>query len=188
MPAKFPERLFSDKEKRLICAFYPLSDTYAIAGLFGGKYSISQLHKCAQRMGLKKSKDTGVSTRSAGSKNMEKINRSRTRKRSIALGHQLVFLQRSERYQQDGKIITYTTKARFAWYKKTGRWPKKHEIITYQDGDADNLSPDNLKLSDKSRLIKGNAQQNLPEEIREVIKFKSLITRAINKRRKNERA
>lgn len=182
MPAKFPDRLFSDEEKKLIRAFYPWTDTHCLTKLFNGKYTLQQISRKAMAMKLRKSHTAGAPTRSPRVDNLKP----RSGKNKRTAGYQSIRLSRLHRFYRRGKLVKYATAAQYAYYKHYGRWPAEHEAIRFRDGDPGNISPQNLILSTKREVMQSNHLTNFPPEIKELIKIKGLITRSIKKRSKHD--
>lgn len=66
------------------------------------------------------------------------------------------------------------------WKTHNGSYPKKSEAIVFIDGDKQNCSIENLKLVSRCDLMKMNSVQNYPENVKEVIRLKSVLRRKLN--------
>ena len=72
---------------------------------------------------------------------------------------------------------------RETWKQHHGEYPPKGMAIVFNDGDKLNCYDiNNLSLISRKELMLRNNVQNLPEELKEVIRIKATITRRINER------
>jgi hypothetical protein len=70
------------------------------------------------------------------------------------------------------------------WEAANGPVPDTH-VLTFKDGNVENVAPENLELVPKQDWIKRYIpEQTLPPELAKVIRLKSALTRQINKRTK----
>lgn len=75
---------------------------------------------------------------------------------------------------------------RETWKQHHGEYPPKGMAIVFNDGDKLNCHDiNNLSLISRKELMLRNNVQNLPEELKEVIRIKATITRRINERATN---
>ena len=75
---------------------------------------------------------------------------------------------------------------RQTWKQHHGEYPPKGMAIVFNDGDKLNCHDiNNLSLISRKELMLRNNVQNLPEELKEVIRIKATITRRINERATN---
>lgn len=73
------------------------------------------------------------------------------------------------------------------WKKHHGEYPQRGTVLAFKDGNKQNCDIDNLELLTRKQLMARNTIQNYPEEIKEVIHLRAIITRKINdhKKRRN---
>lgn len=72
---------------------------------------------------------------------------------------------------------------RHLWMKANGPIPD-NMIIRFKDGNTLNCDLDNLELIDRKTHMKKNTFLNLPEDIREIMQLKRVLTRIINQKSK----
>lgn len=68
---------------------------------------------------------------------------------------------------------------REVWKRNYGN-PPKGSIIIFKDGNRNNCDIENLQLMTREQLMLENSGHNYPEEIKEVMRLKAVITRKIN--------
>lgn len=77
----------------------------------------------------------------------------------------------------------YVLMHHLVWELHYGPIPDKH-IVIFKDGNRENTDPANLELKSFEDRMKHNSYLRFPEELREVIILKALITKALKKRKK----
>ena len=70
------------------------------------------------------------------------------------------------------------------WERFRGPVPAGHAII-FRDGDPSHIRMPNLECVSRAELMRRNTIHQLPEDLKEVIRLKGAIKRAITKRRKD---
>jgi len=74
---------------------------------------------------------------------------------------------------------------RYLWEKKNGKIPKGYNVI-FKDNDHSNFSEDNFQLITDAELLSRNSIHNYPQELKDLIHTKAVLTRQINKLIKDE--
>lgn len=69
------------------------------------------------------------------------------------------------------------------WEEHHGPVPKAH-TVTFRNGDRSDIRIENLDLIHRRQLAQRNTVQRLPEELKQVIRLKAVVTRKINQRSK----
>lgn len=74
---------------------------------------------------------------------------------------------------------------REVWKREHGDYPPKNMSIVFIDGDRGNCDLDNLRLISKKEHLAKNSVHNLPEDIKEVIRLRGVLTRKINEKKQH---
>lgn len=72
---------------------------------------------------------------------------------------------------------------RHLWEKENGEIPEGFNVV-FKDGNRKNCVLDNLELISNEELMRRNTFLKYPEDIREIIKAKRVLTRIINQHEK----
>jgi hypothetical protein len=210
---KVIRRSWTDEEKETVVRMYPDHSTREIADLIGRK--LSQVYQIADRLGLKKTeayreqlkKEDGERLKSFGNKfrfkkghvpqnkgkGMPEEVREKVKKTWFPKGH----LPHNTNYDghirisKDGYQEIRVSAGRYRllhlvnWEKINGRLPQGH-CLWCLDGDKLNADPSNWELISRADNMRRNTVQRYPEEIREVIRMKAVLTRKINRYEKQD--
>jgi len=76
---------------------------------------------------------------------------------------------------------------RHVWIQNHGSIPHGHNVM-FKDGDRMNCALENLELISNTDKMIRNTVQRYPEEIRETIRMKAVLTRTIHKHEKHHRS
>lgn len=74
---------------------------------------------------------------------------------------------------------------REVWKRHFGEYPAKDMVIVFKDGNRLNTDISNLELISRRELMDRNTVQNYPEEVKEVVRLRGVLTRKINDRQKH---
>lgn len=99
----------------------------------------------------------------------------------------------SERVSKDGYIEVkmregirgWDMKHKVVWERHNGKVPKGNKI-SFRDGNTQNCDISNLYLVTYEDLMRKNTIHNYPEELRDVIRLRGVVTREINKQKKHK--
>ena len=71
---------------------------------------------------------------------------------------------------------------RYAWFLKTGRWPRNGYVVVRKNGDHFDVQDENLECISRKTLIRRNSYwTNYPPEVARLIQLKSAIRRQTNR-------
>lgn len=99
----------------------------------------------------------------------------------------------SERKTRDGYtaikvaegINQWKLKHKVVWEEHNGKVPRGYKI-SFRDNNPDNCDISNLYLVTCEDLMRKNTIHNYPEELRDVIRLRGVVTREINKQKKHK--
>lgn len=102
----------------------------------------------------------------------------------------------SERISKDGYVERKVTDLQgvknyravhlILWEAANGPLPAGH-AVAFKDGNKRNLTLDNLELISRADLMRRNTRHRLPEELKEVIQLRAVLTRIINQKQRGNR-
>lgn len=170
-----PPRRWSNEEDAIIAEHYPHTPTGELLDLFKCKADI--FYKHVEKLGIKKSE---VYTSEYG---FGKLKSPVGTERVICTGEVLV---KTLPGQGRCERTDWAFKRRVVWEKANGPIPDGH-MIMHRDGNRLNCELENLECIRRGDFLKKHGLSSLPPELVEIINLKGTITRAINRRLKNER-
>lgn len=203
------KRPWSDSEKALLRAKYPDTSTTELAREMGR--TIGQLHQAATRFGLKKSAAYMAGPHAfllrrengAGSEHRFKAGIPPWNKGLKGVnGHSDSCFKPGHRPQSWRPIGSERTMKGYlqqkvtdtgekhkdwvgahvqAWTEANGPVPDGH-VVAFKDGDKQKREIENLEVLTRRELLERNSVQRFPEELRELIHLKGVLTRRINDR------
>lgn len=81
-------------------------------------------------------------------------------------------------------LCAWRQKHQVVWESHNGKVPRGHRI-SFRDGNPLNCEIDNLYLVTVEEMMRRNTIHNYPEEIREITHLRAVVTREINKQKRN---
>lgn len=200
-----PRQYWTPEQEAIVREHYADSPSGQLEQLLGGLFNTRQIGHKAKRMGIRKSQayremlgcsETG--RRIAGSSPWNKgtnftaggrssLHRFKTG--SVPKNYRPVG---STRINVDGYVEIKIAEGKLQWRalhwenwkQHYGEYPPKGSALIFKDGNKQNCAIDNLELLTRKQLMQRNSIQNYPEEIKEVIHLRAVITRKINDHKK----
>lgn len=160
---------WSEDQKEILRKRYPHDHLDTISTLLNGTYSHSQIRRKVNAMGLRRNPNRSAVDVPTG-KNHYKWQPVGT----IRKGENGMLKIKSH----EG-VRPWPNLSNYNWEQVNGKVPAGHMII-FKDRDISNADISNLECIPMSENLSRNSIHNLPEEIKEVIRLKSRITRKIN--------
>lgn len=72
--------------------------------------------------------------------------------------------------------------SRYVWWRETGRWPRRDEVVRAKNGDPYDCRIENLELLTRRENMLRNSVHNLPPEVAKLVQLRGQLVRRIRER------